>query len=90
MTLTPDHIAALRLRYATPKPGREDMLAALDEIERLRAGIQALIEGSPQWQPALHEQSRRLGKCIHDRWDYDGCDCCTDEYLQLLLDGEPK
>ena len=37
--MTPDHIAALRLRYATPKPGREDMQAALNEIERLRAEV---------------------------------------------------
>ena len=35
--MTLEMIAALWLKYATPQPAREDMLAALDEIERLAA-----------------------------------------------------
>ncbi len=84
--MTPETIAALRLKYATPKPAREDMLAALDEIERLRAGIKAMIAGDEHKpHPTMKD------KCVHERWNYDGvCDFCQEEYLQNLLDGEPK
>ena len=79
-------IAALRLKYATPIPGREDMLAALDEIERLRAGIKAMIAGDEHKpHPTMKD------KCVHERWNYDGvCDFCQEEYLQGLLDGEQE
>ena len=58
------------------------------EVERLRAGIKALIDGSPDWKLHPDKAPRALGKCVHGRWPYDGCDQCRDEYLQRLLDGE--
>lgn len=57
------------------------------ENKRLRAGILALIDGSPEHQPS----KKTAGLCIHSHWDDDGvCDQCLDDYLRDLLDGAQK
>ena len=65
---------------------RTALPAALDEIDRLRAGIKALIAGDEHKpHPTMKD------KCVHECWSYSGvCDLCQEEYLQKLLDGELK
>ena len=58
------------------------------EVARLRAGIQALIDGYPHWIGHPNPTYAGRGQCVHEQWQH--CDQCRDEYLQRLLDGEPK
>lgn len=49
------------------------------EVTRLRAGIQAFIDGD--------KPDRQNAKCEHERFDYEGCEQCNDEYFTKLLAG---
>ena len=67
---------------------------AADEIERLRAGIQKLLdEGAPRTvaEPYADDGKPHKGdRCPHGCYTWESCDACTDEYLAGLLapDGE--
>lgn len=92
MTFTPDHIATLRLRYATPKPGREDMLAALDEIKRLQATLADIEEyGTDEASAAVELRSKLAAmtmECDHLRATIKGwSDRLSNEAMLALLEG---
>jgi hypothetical protein len=50
------------------------------EIERLRAGIRAMLDGDYP-----HPRSYRPARCPHDTACFDECGQCNDEYLTELL-----
>lgn len=57
-----------------------ELAAARAEIERLRAGIQDMIDGDYP-----NPRDHRPLKCRHDTWYYEECKYCNDEWLQKLL-----
>ncbi len=57
------------------------------EIERLRKGIQDYLDGNYP-----HPRSYRGGdmKCPHERYYYEECESCNDEYFAKLLAGHQQ
>ena len=59
------------------------------EIERLRAGIQKLLdEGAPRTvaEPYADDGKPHKGdRCPHGCFTWESCDACTDEYLARLF-----
>ena len=63
------------------------------EADRLRAGIEAFLNGDAEtmprakiWRkdgvPSKHDQ------CPHDQYMWEGCEACADEYFQWLLSAQ--
>lgn len=63
----------------------ERLRAAEAETARLRAGIQAMIDGNYD-----HPRRHRPGQCRHGIYFYDECGSCTDEALAALLTSQEK
>lgn len=55
----------------------------MTELERLRAGIQAMLDGNYP-----HPRKYRPGKCPHGTPYYDECTRCDGEWLRGLLNPE--
>lgn len=55
------------------------------EIQRLRAGIQAMLDGNYP-----HPRSYRPGNCPHGHLYYEECVACNAAWLTALLDGTEK
>lgn len=53
----------------------------MTEVERLRAGIQDMLDGNYP-----HPRKYRPGKCPHGTPYYDECLNCDDEWLRKLLE----
>ena len=45
---------------------------------KLRKGLQDYEDGN-------YEHARRINKCKHDRYGYEGCEQCIDDHMQTLL-----
>jgi len=58
---------------------------AAAEIERLRNGIKKVLNEGVQKTEGPY--SPKNNKCKHGRYGYEGCDNCTDEFLEELLNG---
>lgn len=54
---------------------------AADEIERLRAGIQAYLDGEYGYQ----FKGSKLLKCPHGQFRHETCEGCIDEHFTELL-----
>lgn len=57
-----------------------DVHELVKETERLRSGIQDVLDGNYP-NPRAH----RPGQCAHGVWYYDTCENCIDEWLQALI-----
>lgn len=65
---------------------REDREVALAlEITRLRAGIQAMLDGDYPHPRAYRSEPGM--RCPHGTLYHDNCEQCNDEWLAGLLDG---
>jgi hypothetical protein len=59
----------------------DDVLAKTEaEIERLRAGIQAFLDGD--WEPKV----KKMDKCPHGQYGYESCEACIEIWFEHLLD----
>lgn len=58
-----------------------------DEIERLRDGVQRIIDGT--YGRDKHFKTKH-DTCPHGQFSWQSCDPCVDEYLSSLIDLEPK
>lgn len=58
----------------------DELLAAAAEIDRLRAGIQAMLDGDYP-----NPRSHRPGKCPHGQPYYEECGECNDDWLTGIL-----
>lgn len=85
-----DHNCQEWVRQAAENAEAADRLArraetAEAETARLRAGIQAIIDGNYD-----HPRRHRPGQCRHGIHYYDECGNCTDEALAALLSSQEK
>ena len=55
-----------------------DKALAWDKLERLRAGIESYLQGN-------YPTAAKNDKCKHDRYGFEGCENCIDEYFMQLL-----
>lgn len=63
----------------------QELADAVREIERLRKGIQTYLDGD--YGPPRDPKLGKLGKCLHERYFYEGCENCIDEHFAALLNG---
>ncbi|WP_407529249.1 hypothetical protein [Methylobacterium oryzisoli] len=74
----PDNPHAFVRHFETPPIQKE----AAREIERLRAGIRAYLDGDYE-----HPRRHRPGKCAHGAYYYEECGSCIDAHFTALLSG---
>jgi hypothetical protein len=61
----------------------ESLAAAQAEIERLRSGIQAFLDGD--YEPKV----KKADKCSHGQYGYESCEACIEIWFQHVLDTKP-
>jgi hypothetical protein len=66
-------------RRADDSENQELDREAIAEIERLRAGIQAFLDGD--YEPKV----KKIDKCPHGVYGYDACEACIEQHFYRLL-----
>lgn len=62
-------------------PSSPIQIEAANEIERLRRGIADYLHGD-------YPRTAKNDKCKHDRYGFEGCENCIDDYFEKLLGEE--
>lgn len=64
-------------------------MTAEEKLERLRQGINTYLDGDAGFKVDVSFKENRLphkyDRCIHSRYRWEGCEECTDNYLEELL-----